>query len=165
VLDFKPRPLEPDTRIADRKDACQIVDRLADEGQKITRMPETRWSYLAARLQSGLEVIQASSLDDRQTVERALSVLSPLAEATMAIQGDEATLFGCLFLWERLLSVYSSPSHSRSNVYQTVTARFAYMMTEPYVTIAFFAPTVVKSFEGCVLLEKAIAAYLPPECT
>jgi hypothetical protein len=92
-------------------------------------------------------------------------VLSPLAEATMAIQGDEATLFGCLFLWERLLSVYSSPSHSRSNVYQTVTARFAYMMTEPYVTIAFFAPTVVKSFEGCVLVEKAIAAYLPPECT
>jgi hypothetical protein len=49
------------TRIADCKDACQIVDRLADEGQKITRMPETRWSYLAARLQSGLEVIPASS--------------------------------------------------------------------------------------------------------
>jgi hypothetical protein len=86
----------------DCKRGVEILDELGAT-HKLPRVPETRRSYIVLRLSAALPLVD-TDLERRQTIERALALLQPLADATNEIQRDNATLFQSLCLWEKLLN-------------------------------------------------------------
>jgi hypothetical protein len=141
----------------DCKRGVEILDELGAT-HKLPRVPETRWSYIVLRLSAALPLVD-TDLERRQTIERALALLQPLADATNEIQRDNATLFQSLCLWEKLLDHYGSQQRT-TNAHQVVATRFQMMITEPCVALAFFAPVTVKTFENVTIVEDALEQYL-----
>jgi hypothetical protein len=128
--------------------AHALATELRLAGHKIEAANQTRWNTTLREIAQAVKF--ATAADDVHRLSKAVEILEPFRKATDAVQGDFATLFSSIAAWEELQRT------SDASVLAAVTKRFEYMATEPYLLLAYFAPTVV----GGVELEEQVGMAL-----
>lgn len=93
-------------------------------------------------------------MKSRHQFERAAAALQPFRVAIDKVQRDDATLFSCLAIWERLLRTVDE------RLKDVVTKRFHFMLREPYLLLSFFSPTTNTIKHGFLLEDKVRQALL-----
>lgn len=131
------------------------VNALALINKEVRAACPTRWCYQYERFKSAAAAVK-DNIDSRYKFEKAAEKLEPLRIAIDSVQRDDATLFSCLVIWEKLFAACDD------SIKDIIAKRFKYMLREPYLLISYFSPTANVIKHGQILEDKvkeALEAY------